>query len=94
MGVKSQSRDTAENTLKQIFVEIKRLITEEYSDIKLIILGPAPYSVPKINNKYRFRIIIKCKNSPRFRELLRKAMSVKLTADTTVSVDFNPESIV
>lgn len=94
VGVKSQSRDTAENTLKQIFVEIKRLITEEYSDIKLIILGPAPYSVPKINNKYRFRIIIKCKNSPRFRELLRKAMSVKLTADTTVSVDFNPESIV
>ena len=77
-----------------ILCKVVGLTAEEYSDIKLIILGPAPYSVPKINNKYRFRIIIKCKNSPRFRELLRKAMSVKLTADTTVSVDFNPESIV
>ena len=94
VGVKSTSRDIADNSLRQIFSQIKELIKTDYSDIKLIILGPAPYTVPKINNKYRFRIIIKCKNSPRFRELLKKAVSIKLSADATVSVDFNPETII
>jgi len=94
VGTASVKREVAENSIKQIFAEIKRLLSEKYSDIKLIILGPAPYSIPKVNNKYRFRIIIKCKNNSRFRELLRKAVSIKLAADTSVSVDFNPETVI
>ena len=94
VGTGSVTRENAQNGIKLIFTEIKRLISEEYSDIKLIILGPAPYSIPKVNNKYRYRIIIKCKNNQRFRELLRKAISVKLKGDTSVSVDFNPETVI
>lgn len=93
VGVKSYSRDIANNTLRHIFENIKQYLESEYSDIKTIILGPAAYAIPKINNKYRFRIIIKCKNSKRLRELLRKSVDVKLAADTTVSIDFNPEII-
>jgi len=94
VGTGSVTRDNAQNGIDRIFAEIKRLISEEYSDIKLIILGPAPYAIPKVNNKYRYRIIIKCKNNQRFRELLRKAISVKLSQDTSVSVDFNPETMI
>ncbi len=93
IGVKSSIRENAEQGIKLVFDEIKRLIAEEYPDIKLIILGPAPYAVPKINNKYRFKMMIKCKNSHRLREMLRKAIEVKLSGDATVSVDFNPETI-
>ena len=93
VSTQAMTRNAAENSLNLIFGEIKRLIADEYSDIKLIILGPSPYTVAKINNKYRYRIIIKCKNSSRFRELLRKAISVK-SADSSVSVDFNPETVI
>ena len=94
VGTLSTVRENAQNSINLIFAEIKRLISEEYSDIKLIILGPAAYSIPKVNNKYRYRIIIKCKNNQRFRELLRKVISVKLNGDTAVSVDFNPETMI
>ena len=94
VGTGSINREYALKGINLIFEEIKKLTSSEYKDIKLIILGPAPYSIPKINNKYRFRIIIKCKNNSRLREVLRKAISVKLTADTSVSVDFNPESVI
>lgn len=93
IGTRALSRENAENTIRQIFDNIKNLIAEDYSDIKLIILGPVPPSIARVNNKYRYRMIIKCKNNKRFREMLKKAINIKLQADASVSVDFNPESI-
>ena len=94
VSTQSISRDIAENTINEIFKNIKALIEEQFSDIKLIILGPSPTAVPKINNRYRFRMIIKCKNGSKFREMLRKAIDVKLLQDATVSVDINPETVI
>ena len=94
VGTGSAVKENAQNSINLIFGEIKRLISNEYNDIKLIILGPAPYSIPRVNNKYRYRIIIKCKNNQKFRELLRKAISIKLQGETSVSVDFNPETMI
>jgi len=34
------------------------------------ILGPAPAGIAKVNNKYRYRVIIRCENSKRVRETL------------------------
>lgn len=90
----SSSKETAENTIKSIFGKIKEMLNTEYSDIKLIILGPSPASVPRVNNRYRYRAIIKCKNNRRFRDMLRECIKIKTTADTSVSVDINPESII
>ena len=92
ISARSMSRNIAENTVKQIFDNIKNLLKDEYSDIKLIILGPSPCMIPKVNNKYRFRMIIKCKNNAKLRQLLKKAIDIKLSMDATVSVDFNPET--
>ena len=84
----------ANDTINQVFVNIKQAVANEYSDIKLIILGPAPASVPKLNNKYRYRIIIKVRNSARFRDMIRAATDVKLKKDTYIGVDINPENII
>ncbi len=42
--------------------------------------------------KYRFRMIIKCKNSKKFREMPRKSINVKQKKDLSVFVDIKPES--
>ncbi len=46
-----------------------------YSDIPLRLLGPSPAAVPKISNKYRYKIVIKCRNDKRFRSLLNEAVA-------------------
>ncbi len=92
--VQSYDAQIAQETINEIFVNIKQAVAGEYNDIKLIILGPAPASVPKVNNKYRYRIIIKTKNSSRFRDMIRTATNIKLKKDTYVGVDINPENII
>ncbi len=90
----SISREIAESSIRLIFEEIKTLIDKEFCGVKIIILGPAAASIPKVQNRYRYRMIIKCKNSAEFRGMLRKAISVKLPKDASVSVDINPENII
>lgn len=84
----------ASETIYEVFNNIKQAIAGDYSDVKLMILGPAPASVPKVNNKYRYRIIIKAKNSSRFREMIRVVTDIKLKRDTYIGVDINPENII
>ena len=91
--VSSPFKDLAKVTIEEIFNNLKSGISGEYSDVKMVVLGPSAASIPKISNRYRFRMIIKTRNNKRFRELVRKATSVKLKNDTSVSVDINPESI-
>lgn len=94
--VYTQSCDNAiaRETINEVFNNIKQAVADEYSDIKLIILGPSPASIPKVNNKYRYRIIIKAKNSSRFREMIRTATDIKLKRDTYIGIDINPENII
>lgn len=57
------------------FMELlKEAVEKEYKDVKIIVLGPMPERVYKVANKYRFRIIIKCKNNRRFREMLSELL--------------------
>lgn len=93
VSVQSIFREQAINTINGIFGKIREMIDSEYNDIKLIILGPAPSSIAKVNNRYRYRMIIKCKNNKRFREMLKKALAVNLKNDISVSVDINPETV-
>ncbi len=92
--VQSYDGAVASDTINEVFKNIKQAVSGEYNDIKLIILGPAPASVPKVNNKYRYRIIIKAKNSSRFRQMIRNAVDIKLKRDTYIGVDINPENII
>ena len=92
--VQSSDSVIAAQTINEVFANIKRATAEQYSDIKVIVLGPAPATVPKVNNKYRYRLIIKTKNTSRFREMIRNATDIKLKKDTYIGVDINPETII
>ena len=92
VSVRSVSRENAEKSINLIFEEFKKELTKN-DGVKVIILGPGPASIPRVNNRYRYRMIIKCKNNKEFRKILQNAVSVKLLGDSGVSIDFNPESI-
>lgn len=75
---------------------MKRLVKRaksDYGDLPLRILGPSPASIAKISNKYRFKIIVKCRNDKRFRKLLSETLlefnSIKENKNTTAYIDMN-----
>jgi primosomal protein N' (replication factor Y) len=92
--VQSLSRTDAESTAKEVFSAFTKGINGEYSSVKVRILGPSPAATPKVNNKYRYRMIIKSKNTKAFRDLLRISTGIKAPRGTSVFVDINPETIV
>ena len=94
LSAQSSSKDFAESAIKGIFAKIKELIENKYPSVKLIILGPSPAAVHKVNNRYRYRMIIKCKNNKEFRNMLKEAVEIKLSGDTSVSIDINPETVI
>jgi len=94
VSTQSVNRETAERAINTLFARIKEYISGEFGAVKLIILGPAPASIVKVSNRYRYRMIIKCKNNTEFRNMLRCALDVKSLGDVSVSVDINPETII
>ncbi len=94
--VSSQSEDktAAYNAIREVFNNIKASVDGEYSDVKLIILGPCAAAVPKVNNKYRFRMIIKCRANRRFRDMLRECTAIKTARNVSLAVDVSPETVI
>lgn len=93
VAVTSVDSTLANNTINQVFKNIKEAINGDYTDVKLIILGPSLASVSKVNNRYRYKMIIKCKNNKRFRDLLKKSIEINQRGDVSIFVDMNPENI-
>ena len=92
ISTSATDRAAALRTLEEIFANIRENLTRDYNDVKVIILGPAACAMPKINNRYRFRLSVKCKNNARFRELLHRAIDSVNVRGVGVTVDINPES--
>ncbi len=98
IGFSGTSRENTVEIANLFFEKFKKEIEGDYQDLKVIILGPSPCNIPKINNKYRFRLIIKCKNNKRFRELILKLLvDVQTKAKykyVNLFADINPENII
>ena len=75
---------------------LERLLPEEYPELPVRLLGLAPANVLRVAGRYRYKLIIKGKNSPRMRELLwRLYTEPELAAvmrNVTLTIDPNYDS--
>jgi len=64
-------------------------------DLPLRVLGPTPGSIEKINDFYRYKLTVKCRNDRRFRDLIRETLTLyeqeKLPGKATVVVDLHSD---
>ena len=64
-------------------------------DLPLRVLGPTPGNIEKINEAYRYKLTIKCRNDRRFRDLMRETLGLyeqeKLPGKATVVVDLHSD---
>ena len=64
-------------------------------DLPLRVLGPTPGNIEKINEAYRYKLTVKCRNDRRFRDLMRETLGLyeqeKLPGKATVVVDLHSD---
>ena len=74
--------------------KMTELLKSDYPDIPLRVLGPSPAAVFKVSNQYRYKLLLKCRNDARFREMLSRMLvafsSEREYGDVTVYADVDP----
>lgn len=76
---------------------LQKLAGSEYASLPLRVLKPTPAAVVKVNGKYRYKILIKCRNSKELRELFSRLLIAfpqeRRFSGVSVFVDMNPDSV-
>lgn len=76
----------------------KKIAAEKYPKMPLRAYGPVASGILKVSNKYRYKIIIKCKNNTEFRafmsEILKQTEGIKEFKNINVYIDGNFSGIV
>jgi len=79
---------------QQLCEQIKEMMGGEYKDIPLMLFGPFEAQVYKFNDKYRMRMVAKCRLNSRARGLFHKLLvSFGQNKKVNLAVDLNPLTV-
>ena len=76
--------------------KLSELVKGKYSDVPLVVFGPFEAPVYKVENKYRMRMVLKCRANKRCREMLSeilKHFGSSKANKLSLSVDINPTNL-
>lgn len=90
-GTESSAVERCAAYFRKLMGDMKKL------DSRVQVLGPVPASITKINNRYRFRMIIKCTDDDVYNADLKKAMEScrknENYRNVSIIIDKNPTNI-
>ncbi|MCL2107263.1 MAG: primosomal protein N' [Oscillospiraceae bacterium] len=97
LGVAGEAEHLVKAGARCLLEMLREASQGEFSGEKLIVLGPMPARVSKLGNKFRWRLLVKCRNSSAFRGLVAQLL-VRFGKDArfqsvTAYADMNPETI-
>lgn len=98
IGFVGENESAVKSASEDVLEQLKVNLNGEFKGEKVITLGPMPSRIAKVNEKYRYRLIIKCRNSLQFRKLISKIL-IKSGTDSrftgvTVYADINPDTTI
>lgn len=98
VGFSAPSENMVKTAAGYFFRMFKEKLQEKYPGEKVIVLGPVAPKLAKINNSFRERLIIKCRNSSHFRNLISECLRAFATnkyysEKVTAYADINPDSL-
>ncbi len=77
--------------------KLRETAQRDYPEQPLRVLNPSPALIGRVNNKYRYKLLIKCRNSKRLREMISRLLiwfsTCREYAGVTAFSDLNPDSI-
>lgn len=96
IGITGEDEIIVKNAARETLDILKKYSNNEFKGEKIIVLGPMPARVAKINEKYRYRLLVKCRNTARFRQMISKILidtgNDSRFSKVTVYADINPEN--
>ena len=83
--------------LKEI-QKVSKVVYDKINNLNedgILVYKPVPSPIDKIKNKYRWRMIVKCKLTSRVLDILKYATNTDgiTVKDTSIIVDINPNSM-
>lgn len=96
LTVVSSSESEVAMAAKRIYDEFRMLAVKDYPDLPFVVFGPFEAPVYKVDEKYRLRLVIKCKLNAKCRELFSRILikyGIEAKSKTTLSIDFNPTNL-
>ena len=75
---------------------IKEMAEGDYKDVTLVTFGPFEAPVYRVDNKYRMRMVLKCKLTRRTLAMLAELLSTfgqRVSKKVTLGIDLNPSSL-
>jgi primosomal protein N' (replication factor Y) len=73
---------------------IGKKLAGAYSDLPMTVFGPFEAQVYKVNERYRLRMVVKCRLNARTRSFFRDLLAqYSQKRDVSLSIDLNPLSI-
>ncbi len=89
---------TNEREVSRAAARFSALLAQEAAkrpEMPLRVLGPAPCGIVMINERYRYKLTVKCRNDKAFRSLLAEVLALyeqeKLPSKATVTIDMNSD---
>ena len=95
IGITSTKEDEVAEVAKNLHTYLKDRMFQE--KIGIILYQPVPSPINKIKNKYRWRIIIKCKFNKQITELMNDTIHQYIELkkkNTSIFVDLNPNNMI
>ena len=87
--------ESAKKSADDFYALLRQEILAQKEKLPVVLLGVTQAGIYRLNGKFRYRIILKCKNNRKFRDLIRrvvaKASHNRIFGKNTVTIDFNGE---
>lgn len=97
IGFSGRQKETVARAADSFTRELIRLAKSEYARLPLRVIGPSKATVPKVGDRYRYKLIIKNRFDRDFRELISRLLEQfgreKEFSKISVFVDGNPDMI-
>ena len=94
IGFSSESEKEVQKTANSVHLYLKNRVINE--NIGIILYKDLPSPIDRIKNRYRWRILIKCKFSDDIINLLNDALEFSNTVrakKTRITIDLNPNNM-
>ncbi len=97
VGFVGEEQQTAKDMSKGFAELFSQRAAADYPELPIRMLGPSPAAINKVQGKYRYRIILKCRSSRSLRELmsgvLKEISQKKEYKESQAFIDMNPDSV-
>ena len=96
INISSEFENEATSAANRTGELLSACLQGEYSDVQLVVFGPFPAPVYRVNKSYRLRYVIKCRINRRTREMLAQVLREigrQATKKVAISADVNPGMI-